>query len=107
MRSAQYSHTLPEQTFVYLKRPQMTAAFSVATVVVDGQAGQLVGDDLERVVKFLRSSIGVAQFDLEYGGRLFSRCVFGGAATSEAIPFSYGSISLLEATKSDPNASYP
>jgi len=102
----QYSHTLSDQTFVYLKRPQMTAVFSVATVLVNGQAGQIVGDDLERVAKFLSVSEGVPLFDLEYGGRLFSRCSLGGVATRESIPFWCDSISLLEASKSDPKATY-
>ncbi len=84
----------------------MTAAFNVETLVVDGQAGQIVGDDVERLAKFLRASDGVPQFDLEYDGRLFSKCRLGGHATSNSIPFSFDSILLLEATKSDPNASY-
>jgi hypothetical protein len=97
---------LPEQTFVYLKRPQMTAAFSVATVIVDGQTGQMMGDDLGRVLTFLRASDGVPQFDLEYGGRLFSKCFLRAQATSDSIPFSYATSSLLEAAKSDPNTNY-
>jgi len=98
---------LSVKTIVYLKRPQVTAGFFVAIVVFDERSGQIEGDDLPRVAKFLRVSDGTPQFDLEYAGRAFHRCRLGVGATSKAIPFWFDSTSVLEDHESDPNASYP
>ena len=92
------------QAILYLKRPKMTAGFCVSIDVVGQLAGQMTGADLERVARFLLASHGAPQFNLEYDGRQFNGCQLMSAATSEAILFSYESLTILEGTDSDPNA---
>jgi hypothetical protein len=89
------------QSLVFLSRPKIAAAFSVAAVASDLHAGIIEGVDLERVAKFLLESDGLPQFDLEFDGRVFSQCRLAGDATSESISFRYDSTSSLGATAGD------
>jgi len=84
----------------------MTSVFDVSAVVVDSATGRLEGPELERLAKFLRMSEGAAQFELEYGGRLFRKCRLNSAESSASLSFSFERTSVPEPTKSDPNATY-
>lgn len=84
----------------------MSAGFAVAAVVIDELTGQLEGDEVNKVARFLRVSDGVAQFDVEYDGRQFNRCHLMDATPSEVILFSYESVMTIEERDSDPHATY-
>lgn len=91
------------QTLVYMKRPKLTAAFSVATIALDRGAGRIEGEDLNRLARFLRVSGGPAQFDLEYDGRVFVECRLKNDPAAESISFSYESLAISEGTREDPS----
>lgn len=86
----------------------MTAGFS-ASVIVVGKLGQIEGEDLQGLARFLRASDGVAKFNLEPDCQQYNNCLLMDmdTATSEALLFSFGSITILDPQTSDPNASYP
>ena len=90
-------------TTVYLKRPRMTASFSV-TVVSDGErAARLEGVDVGRVLVFLQLAHGVPVFDIEYDSRLWSNCHLIGNVQGNSIPFTVDSVSEVgPATRSPP-----
>jgi len=72
----------------------MSASFTVAAVAIGEHAGRLEGDELERVAKFICSSTGVPQFEVEYDGRRFCECRLTGAVDG-SISFSCESITEL------------
>ncbi|HKO53535.1 MAG TPA: hypothetical protein VJV79_37760 [Polyangiaceae bacterium] len=84
------------QTLIFLKDPEVTAAFNVATRALDAQAGLLEGPDLNRVAKFLRVSGSAPKFDILSDGQVFHRCRLGDEMTITSIHFLYDSISPLE-----------
>jgi hypothetical protein len=84
------------QTLIFLKTPQVAAAFALATTALDGHMGVLEGSDLERVARFLRVSGGAPQFDLLYDGQVFHRCRLADEASDASIRFVYESISAVE-----------
>jgi len=80
-------------TFVYLKRPPMSAAFAVTALTVAPGEGLLSGPDLKQVTKFLRMSEGVPRFDLECAGRQFRECHLRVDPSGESLLFSFDSMS--------------
>lgn len=97
-------HTLAK-TIVFLKRPQISSAFEV-TAVHRGLTGELRGD-VEALSKFLDICEGVPQFDLEFDGHQFLKCVLGGRSTSNSIPFSFGSLVAIDELTSMPGMATP
>ena len=80
-------------TFVYLKRPPMSAAFAVTALTVAPGEGLLSGPDLKHVTKFLRMSEGVPLFDLECAGRQFRDCHLQVDPSDESLSFAFDPIS--------------
>jgi len=81
-------------TSVFLRRPQMSASFTVAAVAIGDHGGRLEGDELDRVAKFIWSSTGVPQFEVEYDGQRFCGCRLTGEA-DDSISFSCESITIV------------
>ncbi|HYQ02078.1 MAG TPA: hypothetical protein VER96_25565 [Polyangiaceae bacterium] len=87
-----------------MKRPQISSAFEV-TVVHHGLTGELQGD-VDALSKFLDISAGVPQFDLEFDGHQFLKCVVGAKTASNSLTFSFASLVAVDEIKSGPRNRY-
>jgi hypothetical protein len=83
----------------------MTSSFRVTIAVIDGMSARLVGDDLESLARFLGTSTGAPQFDLEFDGCQFSDCRLATVQSLDSIAFSFESTASVDPIKSDPQSS--